>query len=247
MADRQILAVAPDPSVRGRGRCRRVRRSGHRPCVIWASLCRPRTTRLRVFPAKGPVIVVANHPHGLVDGMVLAELVGRVRHDYKILTRSLLTEVEEIKHFMIPVPFPHEEGAIEKSLEMRKRAMAHLEQGGRSWSFSRQESSRRRTRCSANVVEREWNPFTAKMIQRSDATGGADLLPGSKLATLPDRQPTFGDAASGAADPRSRRCPEQAAAPDRRESRSTAMRLTVERQSARFHGWLREETLKLKP
>jgi putative hemolysin len=45
----------------------------------------------RRIPRDRAGVIVANHPHGLVDGMVLAELVGRVRTDYKILTRSLLT------------------------------------------------------------------------------------------------------------------------------------------------------------
>ncbi|HBT01968.1 MAG TPA: acyltransferase, partial [Citreicella sp.] len=82
------------------------------------------------IPRKGPVIVVANHPHGLVDGMILAEIIGRVRTDYKILTRSLLTGVKEITQFMIPVPFPHEENAREKGLAMRALAMEHLKTGG---------------------------------------------------------------------------------------------------------------------
>ena len=82
------------------------------------------------IPATGPVVIVANHPHGLVDGMVLAELVGRVRTDYKILTRSLLTGVTEIDEFMIPVPFKHEEDALAQNLAMRKAAMDHLKQGG---------------------------------------------------------------------------------------------------------------------
>ena len=46
------------------------------------------------IPKKGSLVITANHPHGLVDGMVLAELIGKVRTDYKILTRSLLTGVK---------------------------------------------------------------------------------------------------------------------------------------------------------
>ena len=48
------------------------------------------------IPRSGPLVVTANHPHGLIDGMVLAELIGKVRTDYKILTRSLLTGVNQI-------------------------------------------------------------------------------------------------------------------------------------------------------
>ena len=121
------------------------------------------------IPAEGPVVIVANHPHGLVDGMVLAELVGRVREDYKILTRSLLTGVEEIKEFMIPVAFPHEENAIAQNLEMRKRSMAHLAKGGVVVVFPSGTVAASETMFGP-AIEAEWNPFTAKMIQRSGAT-----------------------------------------------------------------------------
>lgn len=82
------------------------------------------------IPATGPLIVVANHPSGMVDGMVMAALVGRRRDDFLILTRSLLSGVKEISRFMLPVPFPHEQDAVRESLEMRKTAMAHLAGGG---------------------------------------------------------------------------------------------------------------------
>ncbi len=124
------------------------------------------------IPRDGPVIVVANHPHGLVDGMVLAALIGQVRQDYKILTRSLLTEVDAIRPFMIPVPFPHEEGAQERSLEMRRQAMAHLAGGGVVALFPSGAVASSDTLLGP-AVERPWNPFTAKMIQRS----GAAVLP----------------------------------------------------------------------
>ena len=82
------------------------------------------------IPRTGPLIITANHPHGLIDGMILGELIGTIRTDYKILTRSLLTGITEIDEFMIPVPFPHEENALEKNLWMRKEAMDHLKHDG---------------------------------------------------------------------------------------------------------------------
>lgn len=131
-------------------------------------LTTPREEIARI-PATGPVIIVANHPHGLVDGMMLAELVGEVRDDYRILTRSLLTGVEEIAEYMIPVPFAHEEDAFEKSLEMRKTAMAHLANGGVIVVFPSGAVAASEDWWGP-AIEGEWNPFTAKMIQRSGAT-----------------------------------------------------------------------------
>jgi len=58
------------------------------------------------IPATGPVVVVANHPSGLVDGMVMAEMVNRVRSDFKILTRSLLTGIPEVEEFIDPRALP---------------------------------------------------------------------------------------------------------------------------------------------
>lgn len=121
------------------------------------------------IPKTGPVIVVANHPHGVVDGMVMAEMISRVRPDFKILTRSLLTGIPEIAEFLIPVPFPHEENARELSLKMRNDAMAHLKNDGVIVLFPAGKVATSETWLGP-VIEAEWNPFTHKMIQRSAAT-----------------------------------------------------------------------------
>ena len=121
------------------------------------------------IPATGPVIVTANHPHGLVDGMVLAELIGRIRTDYKILTRSLLTGVGEIDEFIIPVPFAHDPDALDKSLEMRRQAMRHLRNGGVIALFPAGVVASA-DRWFGPAVEQDWSAFTAKLIQRSGAT-----------------------------------------------------------------------------
>ena len=98
--------------------------------VMGIDLTTPREQLVNI-PKEGPVVVVANHPHGMVDGMILAELIGRVREDYRILTRSVLTGLDETAtSFMIPVPFPHDPEAQRKMVEMRAQAMDYLKKGG---------------------------------------------------------------------------------------------------------------------
>ena len=129
--------------------------------------------QLANIPKEGPVVVVANHPHGMVDGMIFADLIGRVRPDYRILTRSLLTSIDEVAgSYMIPVPFPHDPDAQRKGVEMRAKAMAHLKEGGVVALFPSGVVATSESWWGP-AVEAEWNVFTAKMIRRS----GAQVVP----------------------------------------------------------------------
>jgi putative hemolysin len=63
-------------------------------------------TDLQRIPESGPVVVVANHPLGILDGILLGALVHRVRPDLKILTNYLLTGIPELDAYCIPLdPF----------------------------------------------------------------------------------------------------------------------------------------------
>jgi len=129
------------------------------------------------IPEKGPLIVVANHPNGIVDGMILAALIGQKRDDFLILTRSLVSGIKEVKRFMLPVPFPHEEDAFRQSLKMRKQAMDHLKAGGAVILFPAGQVAGSKT-WFGKAVEADWNPFTGKMVQRSGATVLPIFFPG---------------------------------------------------------------------
>jgi len=131
------------------------------------------------IPKEGPVILVANHPHGLIDGVVLAELIGRVRQDYRILTRSLLTGLDEdASSFMIPVPFPDQSDAQEKMVAMRKQAMDFLARDGLIALFPSGSVAASKTMFGP-AVEAPWNAFTAKLIRKSGATVVPMLFEGS--------------------------------------------------------------------
>lgn len=129
------------------------------------------------IPKTGPVVIVANHPHGLVDGMILAEIVGRVRQDFKILTRSLLTNVPIIQYHMLPVAFPHEPNALKMNIEMRKLAMDHLKDGGVIILFPAGQVATS-PGWFDEAVEADWLPFTAKMILKSKAHVVPIFFPG---------------------------------------------------------------------
>lgn len=133
--------------------------------------------QIALIPRTGAVVVVANHPHGLVDGLVMARLVMQVRADFKILTRSLLTGIPEIAYHMVPVPFPHEEDSLEKGLEMRRISMEHLANGGVLILFPSGKVATS-TGWWGPAIEADWNIFTAKMVQKSRATVLPIFFPG---------------------------------------------------------------------
>jgi len=162
------------------------RRRPHEPRMFWrkaldvmqVDLLTPQQQLDRI-PATGPVIVVSNHPHGMVDGMVLSDLISRIRVDYKILTRSILTGIDEIAaNFLIAVPFPHEEDAQKKGIQMRADAMKQLADGGVVALFPSGVVATSETMF-GDAIEAEWNVFTAKMIRRSGATVVPVYFPGS--------------------------------------------------------------------
>jgi putative hemolysin len=131
------------------------------------------------IPKTGPVVIVANHPHGMVDGMIMADLVGRARPDYRILTRAFLTDIDEdAAKFLIPVPFPHEEDAQAKMVEMRRQTMAHLAEGGVVALFPSGVVASSNTMFGP-MIEDEWNLFTAKMIRMSGARVVPLFFPGA--------------------------------------------------------------------
>jgi putative hemolysin len=145
--------------------------------VMGIELTTPQSQLDRI-PKSGPVIVVANHPHGMVDGMILADLIGRVRPDYRILTRSLLTAIDEVAgSYMIAVPFAHDPDALQKGVAMRAEAMQHLKDGGVVALFPSGSVAASET-FFGPAIEAEWNVFTAALIRRSSATVVPMRFPG---------------------------------------------------------------------
>lgn len=82
------------------------------------------------IPAEGPIIIVCNHPYGMIDGLSLLSRVGTIRPDLKIITNFLLSGIENLKDCFMPVnPFADRPG-LRSSLPGLRAAMNHLLSGG---------------------------------------------------------------------------------------------------------------------
>jgi putative hemolysin len=124
------------------------------------------------IPIKGPLVAVANHPFGVLDGVVLAVLLSRVRPDVKILTNAMLEGIPELhEHCIFVDPF-HTACSADKNLKPLKQAMAWLRQGGALAVFPAGEVSQWNVR-QARVTDPAWNTVAARLVRKT----GASALP----------------------------------------------------------------------
>jgi len=130
------------------------------------------------IPTSGSLVIVSNHPHGLIDGLVIAWLVSRVRQDFKIMARALLNGVQRVEHHLLPVSFPHEEDAVRKNLKTRKEAIGYVKDGHCVALFPAGTVSTSQT-AFGPVVEAPWGTFTSKLIRQTDTVVLPIYFPGS--------------------------------------------------------------------
>jgi Putative hemolysin len=124
------------------------------------------------IPRTGPVVVVANHPFGFIEGCILAALLRKLRPDVKIMANSLLSIFPEINDSFIYVnPFGGEESKRANQKGM-KEALTLLRKGGMLAVFPAGEVAHVDVRKRA-IVDPEWSSTIARIVRIT----GASVLP----------------------------------------------------------------------
>jgi putative hemolysin len=124
---------------------------------------------LSEIPRTGPVIIVANHPFGVLDGLMVCWLISRVRNDFKVLTNALLNRAEEIKPYLLPIDFEETKAALETNIRTRAESKALLEKGGALVIFPGGTVSTTPTLLARKAKDPEWKTFTGRMIVQGKA------------------------------------------------------------------------------
>ncbi len=155
---------------------REYRRHGHPSGDFWhAAISKLRLNvlydaeRLAAIPRYGPLVIIANHPYGVLDGIIIGYLTSLVRPQFKLLANSVLYRAPELQSYVLPIDFTDRKTAVRTNIDSRRKASAELAAGGAVVVFPAGGVSTSKT-LFGPAVDLEWKPFTAKLITRSRAT-----------------------------------------------------------------------------
>lgn len=118
------------------------------------------------IPHDGPVIVVANHPFGGIEGIILGSMLLCVRPDVRIFANYFLQNIPELDDIMIYVdPFGRESSA-RRNITPLKEAMGLLRKGGMLGIFPAGEVSHMHI-TKRRIQDPLWNPIVARLVHKA--------------------------------------------------------------------------------
>ena len=122
------------------------------------------------IPRTGPLIVVSNHPYGILDGLVMGRILSDRRgRDFRVLAHRIFQRAADLEHVILPISFDDTKEALRLNLETRSLAVAYLQSGGAIGIFPGGTVSTSATPFS-EPMDPSWRTFTARMIAKSGAT-----------------------------------------------------------------------------
>lgn len=121
------------------------------------------------IPRTGPLIVVANHPFGAVDGIILMSILHKARPDAKVMANFLLGRIRELRRMLICVDPFDAAGSKARNLTPLKQAIRHVKAGGALGSFPAGEVAHFHLN-QRSIVDPPWSQTIGRIARRSGAT-----------------------------------------------------------------------------
>ncbi len=126
---------------------------------------------LQKRPSKG-LLMIANHPFGVVDGIILSWLASRLDPDFKVISIDALLAEPTLAKNLLPIDFSGTPEAGRANVQTKRAAIETLKQGGVVGIFPAGGVSRLH-KYGQPVRDDTWKPLTGKLIRAS----GCDVLP----------------------------------------------------------------------
>ena len=121
------------------------------------------------IPKEGPVVIVSNHPFGILDGLLLGYILSKTRKDFKIIANRVFRKAKDLDQVVLPISFEETREGNLQNINTRNEAIRFLKAGGIVGIFPGGTVA-----TSAKLFSRPldpfWKRFTSKLILKSDAT-----------------------------------------------------------------------------
>lgn len=121
------------------------------------------------IPKTGRLLVIANHPFGVIDGLILCAELSKIRADYKIITHQVLRQAPAVMHQILPIDFDATDAALRTNMMTRKAAIKQIEDGGALALFPAGAISIA-PKVIGKAIDAEWKNFVAKLASIEDTT-----------------------------------------------------------------------------
>lgn len=128
--------------------------------------------RIASLQNSGPLLVIANHPFGVVDGLALCHLTSQIRPDFKVILHKVLCQDSRIASHVLPIDFAPTREATRSNVRTKQSALKTLKEGGVVVIFPAGGVSTS-PRMFSRATDLDWKPLTTKLIQST----GASVLP----------------------------------------------------------------------
>lgn len=132
---------------------------------------------LNKIPTQGPVVVVANHPFGGIEGIIVAAMLSGIRDDTMVMGNYLLQQIPQIRDRIIPVdPFGKKE-SLSSNIRGIKASIKWVKSGGALVTFPAGQVSHFHL-GKQRVMDAKWTPHIGSIIRHAQATVVPIFFPG---------------------------------------------------------------------
>lgn len=121
------------------------------------------------IPSEGPLVIIANHPYGVPDGVAMCYLASLFRKKYSILANSVLCTEDLIEPYVLPIDFEESKEAIKNNIESKNEALKRLARGEAIVIFPGGGVSTSKG-FFGDVTDLPWKRFVIKLITQTGAT-----------------------------------------------------------------------------
>lgn len=125
---------------------------------------------LRRLESKGPLLFLANHPFGILDGLILCNLVSEISGDFRVVINSLLCQDRDLAPYFLPIDFAGTREAERRNIRTKQLAGDALNDGTPLILFPSGTVSTATHFGLGKVTDTHWTTFAAKLVLRYQPT-----------------------------------------------------------------------------